>query len=93
MFKFRFAYPVYATVTAIEAKTDLEFWATYWVVYSIIDIVEDLFDALLYWISFYYPIKMLFFLWLFLPQTAGAKIIYKAAIAPVFKAINDSVGN
>lgn len=89
----RFAYPVYATATAIEAKTDLEFWATYWAVYGFVDIIEDFIEPLFYWISFYYPLKMAFFVWLFLPQTAGAKIIYKYAISPIIKSINDSVGN
>lgn len=85
-----FVYPFYATITAIEAKSDdIGYWLTYWVVYSLFDVFEDILDTLLNWLPFFYPLKIAFFLWLFMPQTEGAKTIYNVAVLPTYTKIKE----
>jgi len=86
-----FAFPFYASMMSIENKDDDRFWLTYWVVYALFDMADNIFDIFLFWLPFYYPLKITFLLWLYLPQTGGCKIVYKAAILPYFKSVEDSV--
>ncbi|RHY73791.1 hypothetical protein DYB30_008514, partial [Aphanomyces astaci] len=53
-----FVYPAYESFKAIESdnSNDDTQWLTYWVVYSMFQIVEVFVDFLLYFIPFYYAI-------------------------------------
>ena len=44
--------------------------------YSFFSIIEIFIDTLLYWIPFYFAFKLAFLLWLMVPQTKGAIMIY-----------------
>jgi receptor expression-enhancing protein 5/6 len=46
------------------------------VVYSTLSITEGFLDIILYWMPFYYPLKLTFVLYLYLPQTMGASTVY-----------------
>jgi receptor expression-enhancing protein 5/6 len=72
-------YPAYASFKAIESpnKADDTQWLTYWAVFGFVNIVEFFSDLILYWIPFYYFLKTLFFLWLFLPTFHGAETLYQ----------------
>jgi len=80
-----FAYPVYAGFKAIKSpnKDDDAAWLTYFVVYGFFGLIESFTDFFLYWIPFYYLAKMIFLLWLYLPQTKGAEFVFKKAIDPI----------
>jgi len=89
-----FLYPVFATIKSIEAKNseDVYYWVTYWVVYSLFNVIEDFVDALLHWwLPLFYPLKMAFFIWLYLPQTNGAKLAYKHVVLKIYTPISDVV--
>lgn len=88
-----FVYPFYATILAIEAQKKEEnvFWLSYWVVYGFVYILEEFIDYLHYWLPFYYPLKVIFFLWLYLPQYSGANQTYKNIILPYFKHLDKHV--
>lgn len=47
--------------------------------------IEIFTDFLLYWIPFYYAFKLAFLLWLFLPQTKGAKFLYDSFLKDFLK--------
>eukprot|EP01038_Epipyxis_sp_PR26KG_P011160 gene11160-14974_t len=81
-----FLYPMYCTIKAIETKrTDDDIqWLVYWVVFGLFHVVENFVDYILYWFPIFYPIKVVFLVWLMLPQYNGAKMIYDAAIRPLF---------
>ena len=66
-----FVYPAYASFKAIEStdKQDDVQWLTYWVVFGFLNVLEFFSDILLYWIPFYYLIKVVLVMWLVLPQT------------------------
>ncbi|ORZ01584.1 TB2/DP1, HVA22 family-domain-containing protein [Syncephalastrum racemosum] len=77
-------YPAYASFKAIEtpSPTDDKQWLTYWTVIGFVHIIEYFSDILLFWIPFYFLFKTLFVLWLALPQTRGAEILYVRFIRP-----------
>ena len=81
-----FVYPVYASFKAIETKRkdDDTQWLTYWVVYASFTVVESFIDVILFWFPFYYSFKFGFLIWLFLPNTQGAKFLYTNFIKPMF---------
>ena len=81
-----FAYPAAMTVAAIEAnnKADDVHWLTYWMVLSLLTTIEAITCG---WIKaiipFYTLVKLALCVWLFLPQTQGATVIYKRILQPL----------
>jgi len=80
-----FGYPIYASFKALKSKQveDDAQWLTYWIVFSFFSLVESFTDFFLFWIPFYYLFKMLTLIWLYLPQTRGADLVFKKVIEPV----------
>jgi len=78
-------FPAYRSFQAIETsdKTDDTQWLTYWTVFGFVALVEFFSNIILYWVPFYYLVKTLFFLWLFLPQFKGAEVLYTRFLRPV----------
>ncbi|KAL8123832.1 hypothetical protein AgCh_011724 [Apium graveolens] len=54
-------------------------------VYGSFSIVEVYSDKLLSWFPSYYYVKLAFLIWLQLPDTQGARILYKKHLQPFFK--------
>lgn len=54
----------------------------YWVVFSVALLAESWISFILVWIPFYGYIRLFFLLYLILPQTQGARIIYQTHIHP-----------
>mmetsp|Transcript_33644 Transcript_33644/g.24667 ORF Transcript_33644/g.24667 Transcript_33644/m.24667 type:complete len:165 (+) Transcript_33644:115-609(+) len=79
-----FIYPAYASIQAIESesKGDDTQWLTYWLVFGFFKIFESFFDFFVSKVQFYFLIKLAFLVYLFLPQTQGAKVVYQAVIKP-----------
>ncbi|KAL6055351.1 Receptor expression-enhancing protein 5 [Balamuthia mandrillaris] len=77
-----FIYPAYASFKAIESidKEDDTQWLTYWVVFAFFSVIEYFSDRLVYWLPFYYPLKLIFLVWCLLPQTMGAELVYRYVI-------------
>ncbi|KAJ0113505.1 hypothetical protein Patl1_01252 [Pistacia atlantica] len=71
-------YPLYASVIAIESpsKVDDEQWLAYWILYSFLTLTEMLLQSVLEWIPIWYTVKLMFTVWLVLPQFRGAAFIY-----------------
>ena len=86
-----FAYPAYASFKAIESENnedDVQ-WLTYWVVYAFFNIFESVFDFLVSWFSFYYPIKVGFIVWLF--SCRGGEWIYTNMLVKLLHKIEKPV--
>jgi len=81
------SYPLYASFKALEDQKheDAVQWLTYWVTYAAITVAENLFRGLLVWLPFYYTIRLVFTVWLFLPWTRGASCIYCWLLAPLLR--------
>lgn len=71
-------YPLIASIRAIESpsKLDDQQWLTYWVLYSLVTLVELSFWKLFSWIPLWGKIKFLGVCWLVLPQFNGAAFVY-----------------
>ncbi len=84
---------MYASVKAIESKdtNDDTQWLVYWIVYGLFSFVETFIDLILYWIPFYFAIKIVFLVWCMHPTTKGATVIYNAVIRDVFKAHEEKI--
>ena len=81
-----FVYPSYASFIAVETKRkdDDTQWLTYWVVYATFTVLESFIEVILFWFPFYYSFKFGFLIWLFLPNTQGAKFLYNNFVKPLF---------
>jgi len=80
-----FIIPGYYSLDALfsPGKTDDTQWLTYWVVFAFFTVFESLISAV-YWFPFYYTFKFILILWLALPVTGGAQIVFTSFIQPVF---------
>lgn len=78
-----FLYPVYASIKAIETqdnKEDDTFWLTYWLVFALFKVVENIADVLISSIPFYFFLKIAFLYWCFSSQFRGSELVYKYVI-------------
>jgi len=82
-----FVYPAYASFKALESPGDEDdkLWLTYWVVYSSFSVLEFFSDWLLFWLPFYFLLKLIFLVYLFVPRYKGAVVIYDNIIRPILK--------
>ncbi|WWC64131.1 protein YOP1 [Kwoniella dejecticola CBS 10117] len=80
------ALPAYLSIQAIESpqSNDDKQWLTYWVVFGSLNLAESLgVRAILYWVPMYFVFKTLFTIWLMLPATRGAEVLYYNVLRPV----------
>ncbi|CAO1635504.1 unnamed protein product [Parajaminaea phylloscopi] len=81
-----FLAPAYFSLRALETpqpEDDVQ-WLTYWVVFGFFTFAESFVNVILYWFPFYYTIKTFIVLYLMLPQTQGAKVVYGKVLRPFF---------
>lgn len=73
-----FVLPVYWTLKAVEMrlKNEDKQWMTYWLIWTFFYFLDSIFSNFLKKIPNFYLIKLLFFIWLFLPSTMGAQYLY-----------------
>jgi len=81
-----FAYPIYGSYKALETedKDDDTQWLVYWVVYAFFGLFEAVADAVVFWMPFYYEIKLVFLIALQLPQFKLAQKLYTGYIRPLY---------
>lgn len=79
-----FLYPAYVSIKAIESHTkeDDTQWLTYWVVFALLNVIEFFSSTILYYFPFYWLLKCVFLLWLHMPMTLGAQLLYERVIRP-----------
>ena len=83
---------MYFSLYALETpkpQDDIQ-WLTYWVVFGFFNFIETFVNFVLYWFPFYYTFKTLAIVWLMLPQTQGAKIVYHRVLRPAFLSMTGS---
>jgi receptor expression-enhancing protein 5/6 len=87
-------YPLYASIMAIESpyKEDDQQWLTYWVLYSLVSLMEMAAGPVLAWIPFYSTFKLIIASWLVLPQFRGGIILYEKFVRPYVNATTGSAG-
>ncbi|XP_068636839.1 HVA22-like protein a [Aristolochia californica] len=80
------AYPLYASIRAIESKSpvDDQQWLTYWVLYSMITLFELTFAKIIEWLPFWPYAKLVLTCWLVIPYFSGAAYVYEHFVRPMF---------
>ncbi|XVF50145.1 hypothetical protein PTKIN_Ptkin04bG0072400 [Pterospermum kingtungense] len=76
----------YASVRAIESESraDDRQWLTYWVLYSMISLLELTFAKVIEWIPLWSYAKLIFTCWLVIPHFSGAAYVYEHYLRPFF---------
>lgn len=79
-------FPSICSIRALETKDaeDDKQWLTYWVVYGIFTFIDLFSGFILKYIPFYFVLKIVFLIWLFLPTFKGASVIYQKVIVKLF---------
>ena len=80
-------YPSYMSVKSIQRKSEADYkqWATYWVMYALYSAVDQLSEILLFWLPFYFCVKLIVLAVLFHPRAQGASLFYDLAVKPALK--------
>ena len=80
-------YPMLQSVKTIESEDHEEtnMWLCFWTVFGLFQTAELFFGFILYFIPYYSIFRILFFLYLMLPQTQGAKTLYTTVFRPTLK--------
>ena len=81
--------PAYLSMKAIETyETDNEKqWITYWVLFAFYSILDTFSVFFLNYIPFYFFIKVIVLIWLYLPNFQGASYLYDILIFNLFKKV------
>lgn len=58
----------------------------YWVVYGVFYLFEYVFRVLMWWLPFYFLIKIAFLLWCVHPKYQGSSVVYQNVFAPFLRA-------
>jgi receptor expression-enhancing protein 1/2/3/4 len=82
-----FLFPIFASYKALKSSDPAQLtpWLMYWVVFSCAILVESWFSWILFWIPFYGYVRLMFFLYLILPQTQGARVLYEERLHPLLE--------
>ncbi len=74
-------YPIYESLRAIctVGSEDDKLWLTYWISHGLISFTTEWMDRFMYWNM----IELFLFLWLFLPWTDGATLVFDFIVAPL----------
>ncbi|KAI6204074.1 hypothetical protein M3Y94_00630500 [Aphelenchoides besseyi] len=83
-------YPAYASVKAIrtEEKEDDTMWLTYWTVFATFSVVDFWAERIMSFFPFYWLLKVVFLLYLSMPQTRGALELYERVVDPLVTTID-----
>ena len=80
-------FPAFQSFKALESggTVDDKKWLTYWIVFSTFSIIDHFAGLILSWVPFYFIFKLVFLIYLFLPATDGATMIYEKYLLPFYK--------
>ncbi|KAI0451327.1 TB2/DP1, HVA22 family-domain-containing protein [Xylaria acuta] len=79
-----FLFPLFASYKALKTSDPAQLtpWLMYWSVLSCALLAESWTEFILAWIPFYSWIRLGFLLWLVLPSTQGARVLYEGYLHP-----------
>ena len=87
------AYPAFWTIKSIELNSanDQKKWLTYWVVFGSFILVDMFSVVIVKFVPFYFVLKILFLIWLFMPGSNGCTIIYYLLVKKIFRYYEDKI--
>ncbi|ORY70799.1 TB2/DP1, HVA22 family-domain-containing protein [Leucosporidium creatinivorum] len=79
------ALPAYLSLKALDTPghDDDTQWLTYWIIFGAFNFLESMSKVLVAWFPYYYTFKTIFILYLILPSTRGAQVIFVKAFKPL----------
>ena len=86
-------YPAFWTIKSLEQNLieEQKKWLTYWVVFGSFIIVDMGSPVIVKFIPFYFVLKILFLIWLFMPGSNGCTIIYHLFVKKIFGYYEDKI--
>ncbi|KAI9340496.1 TB2/DP1, HVA22 family-domain-containing protein [Obelidium mucronatum] len=84
-----FGWPVVMSLRAAESckKEDVQAWLSYWIIVSLMTLVEYGGSTILNLLPFYYFFKMVFILWLIIPYFRGSLVLYNLVLKHILPPI------
>ncbi|KAF1630765.1 UNVERIFIED_CONTAM: Receptor expression-enhancing protein 6, partial [Eudyptes robustus] len=89
-----FAYPAYHSVKALrtEAVEDDRKWLIYWTVFAFFSLVDFFANRILSYFPAYWLAKVVFLVYLYLPQTNGALYLYENYVDKIVSKFDSLLG-
>ena len=86
-------YPAFWTIKSLEQNIieEQKKWLTYWVVFGFFIIVDMSSPVIMKFIPFYFVLKILFLIWLFMPGSSGCTIVYYLFVKKIFRYYEDRI--
>ena len=86
-------YPAFWTIKSLEQNLieEQKKWLTYWVVFGSFIIVDMGSPVIVKFIPFYFVLKILFLMWLFMPGSNGCTIVYYLVVKKIFGYYEDKI--
>ena len=86
-------YPAFWTIKSLEQNSveEQKKWLTYWVVFGSFIIVDMSSPVIVKFIPFYFVLKILFLIWLFMPGSSGCTIVYYLVVKKIFRYYEDTI--
>lgn len=80
-------YPMLQSIKTIESDDHEEtnMWLCFWTVFGLFQTAEMFIGFILYFIPYYSIVRILFFMYLMMPQTQGARTLYTTVFRPALK--------
>lgn len=80
-------YPMFMSIKTIESDDNEEtnMWLCFWTVFGLFQTAELFLGFIFYFIPYYSIFRIIFFLYLMMPQTQGAKTLYTTVFRPTLK--------
>ncbi|XP_039037243.1 HVA22-like protein a isoform X2 [Hibiscus syriacus] len=75
---------LYPLAIESESRADDRQWLTYWVLYSMLTLLELSFARVIEWIPIWSYAKLTFTCWLVIPYFSGASYVYEHYLRPFF---------
>ena len=85
-------YPLFWTMKSIETNSkDDKHWLTYWICFAFFNLIETFSGFILRFIPFYFFLKIIFLIWLFMPNSHGAILVYQLLVIRIFKSFANDI--
>ena len=82
-------YPGFSTIKAIQKKKNKKDWLTYWVIFGSFLIFDMFSNIINKFFPYYFVVKIIFLIWMFLPGSNGCQKVYNILIVKILKALVD----
>ena len=84
-------YPGFCTIKAIQKNQNKKDWLTYWVIFGSFLIFDMFSGIIMKFIPYYFVLKILFLIWMFIPGSNGCRIVYDFLISKVMEYIEQFI--